>query len=361
MKIFTFHLLNDYSGSPKVLMQLINGWVKKGLDVNVITCEGREGFLSDIPGVTYQYFWYQWAANRFQRFFNLIWSQLMLIFKLLFVVRKQDVIYINTVLPFGAALLGMIKGCRVIYHIHETSIKPILLKKFLFGMVGLAADDVIYVSKFLAEQEKFRNKNIIILHNAIENNFLETASSQQKESTNFQNVLMVCSLKAYKGVNEFVALSQLLQQYQFRLVVNADQAEIDQFFKTTLLPQNLEIFSTQTNLHPFYSWADIVLNLSRPDAWVETFGLTIIEGMAYGLPVIVPPIGGITELVEEGKNGFLVDSRNIDLLSKKLKMILEKRNQYTQMQHHAQKKIKTFREDVFVQKSLNILDKQQRN
>jgi len=37
---------------------------------------------------------------------------------------------------------------------------------------------------------------------------------------------------------------------------------------------------------------------------VETFGLTILEGMTYKLPAIVPPVGGVIELVEENKMVF---------------------------------------------------------
>ena len=53
------------------------------------------------------------------------------------------------------------------------------------------------------------------------------------------------------------------------------------------------------------------MNLSDRESWVETFGMTILEAMYYRLPVIVPIIGGITELVEDGKNGFLLDSKEI--------------------------------------------------
>ena len=34
---------------------------------------------------------------------------------------------------------------------------------------------------------------------------------------------------------------------------------------------------------------------------IETFGLTALEAMAFGLPVIVPTVGGIAEMVEELK------------------------------------------------------------
>ena len=46
-------------------------------------------------------------------------------------------------------------------------------------MVELASEDVVYVSNFLAEEERLKNKNIVILHNAIENDFLENVLSQQ--------------------------------------------------------------------------------------------------------------------------------------------------------------------------------------
>lgn len=361
MKIYTFHLFNDYSGSPKVLMQSINSWVAEGHEVKVVTSKGRNGFLSDISGVDYIYFWYKLGSNKFLKLLFLIWSQISIFFTLLFVVKKEDIIYINTVLPFGAAILGLVKRCRIIYHIHETSIKPIALKKTLFGIVSLAADDVIYVSNFLSQQEKINCKKTHILHNAIENSFLEIASLQQIKIILYKNVLMVCSLKDYKGVNEFVELARIQNQYQFNLVLNASQQEINSFFKLDSLPENLEIFPTQTDLHPFFFWADVVLNLSRPDQWVETFGLTIIEAMAYGLPAIVPPVGGVTELVEDGINGYLVSSRNINEVSMKLATILENRNLYLQMRNSALEKIGTFKEDVFSNKMINIIESSDTN
>lgn len=357
MRIFAFHLLNDYSGSPKVLMQLLKGWQQKGADVTVVTCSGREGFLSGIPGIKYRYYWYRWAANPLLRLFNLTWSQVLLFMQLLFVIRKNDLVYINTVLPFGAAFLGKLKGCRVIYHIHETTMKPIVLKRFLFGVVKWTATDVVYVSNFLAQQEVIAGKRIHILYNAIEDTFLTQAEElREKKNGPKKNVLMVCSLKTYKGVNEFVDLAVRNPSYQFTLVVNASQQEIAFFFADVKLPVNFIVYPTQTNLHPFYTEADLVLNLSNPETWVETFGLTIIEGMAYGLPAIVPPLGGIAELVEEGENGFKVDCRNSALLSKQLSHILEDQNLFTKMQTQALERIKQFREDAFVEKSWAMIN-----
>lgn len=356
MRIYAFHLLNDYSGSPKVLMQLVKGWLKNDIEVHLVTSSGRNGFLSDIPGVTYHHFWYKWAANPIIRLCNLMASQALLFFSLLFKVKQGDIIYINTILPFGAAFLGKLKKCRIIYHLHETTVRPAIFKKSVFGIAKIMANDVIYVSKFLSKQEHFGTSSVHTQYNAIEHQFLETAKNNRKVTKTQDKVLMVCSLKEYKGIREYLVLAGDNPQYQFRMVLNASKLEIESFFEYNSLPSNFEIFDSQTNLHPFYQWADVILNLSRPDGWVETFGLTIIEGMAYGLPAIVPPVGGITELVEEEQNGFLVDCRDRKLLNKKLNQLLENKKMYNKMAATSKKKINSFSEDVFIKHSLTILN-----
>lgn len=355
MKIYAFHLLNDYSGSPKVLRQLAKGWIQNSLECHIVTCGGREGFLSEIEGATYHHYWYKFAQNPLLRLIFLMCSQLLLIIKMFAIVKKNDVIYVNTVLPFGAGILGKIKGCKVIYHIHETSMKPWILKKFLFGMADFTATEVVYVSKYLADQEAMKKPSHVV-YNALESSFLNTAVANRKTLPDYKNVLMICSLKAYKGVNEFVQLAKKHAEYNFRLVVNASVSDIDQYFSGQNLPANITIFPTQKDVHQQYQWADVVLNLSRPDAWVETFGLTVIEAMAYGIPVIVPPVGGIAELVENGINGYKADSRNVNHVSHLLKEILDENALYNYMQLQAIKLVKKYDEDGFVKQSMDVLN-----
>ena len=347
MSIFAFHLLNDYSGSPKVLSQLLKGLVEKGEEVNIVTCSGRDGFLSDIEGAKYHYFWYKWHQNPFVRLFNFMLSQFLLFFKFLFLVKKGDIVYINTVLPFGAGLLGKLKSCQVVYHIHETSMKPLVLKKFLFGIVKLTADKVIYVSNYLAQNEPVSTQSTIVIPNAIDANFLKIAQSFEK-SICTNHVLMICSLKKYKGVDEFVHLATISPLLNFRLIVNASELEISTYFLNKKLPNNLEILSTQTNVHPHYQWADVVLNLSKTDKWIETFGLTVIEAMAYGLPVIVPPVGGIAELVSDGINGYKVDSNNIEEIKNRLFDIISNENLYKKMKEQSKLSLQNYSESKFL-------------
>jgi L-malate glycosyltransferase len=354
MRVIAIHLLNDYSGSPKVLMQLLKGWTKKNIETHLYTCGGRDGFLSNIPKVHHHFYWYRFIENRFVRLIFLFTSQFLLAFQLLFILKKDDVIYVNTVLPFGAGIIGKLRGCKVIYHIHETTMKPKILKQFLFRIAEWSATEVIYVSNFLAAKEPLNiRKNV--LYNVLEESFVKQSRLHLNKEKNEKIVLMICSLKAYKGVNEFVKLAQMNLEFTFKLVVNASQNEIDDYFKNEIVPTNLIVYPTQKNTHPFYQEASVVLNLSDINLWVETFGLTILEAMAYGMPTIVPPVGGVVELVEEGENGFLIDSKNINLISEKLNLLLQNEKIYNQMSKDAFEKSKFFCEDYFENESTRIL------
>jgi L-malate glycosyltransferase len=343
-RIFAFHLLNDRSGSPKVLSQLIKAWVKEGMDVHLYTSPHHNGFLSDLEGVKYYSGWYRFKENPWMRLLFYTLSQLILIFKMCCKIKKKDVIYINTVLPFGAALLGKLKGCRMIYHIHESTVRPVILKWFLFKMLKWSATEIINVSKYVEKSHGIKNVPNHLVYNAIDEAFLSNVIHKQKHELP-NHVLMVCSLKVYKGVFEFIQLAADFPHYQFSLVLNATQTEIDSFFDGTQLSENISLFPSQKNLHPFFQLADVIVNLSRPDRWIETFGLTIIEGMAYGLPAIVPPVGGILEVIEEAKTGFSVDSRDRKALNNTLKKLLGNTDFHHACSKRALQRLKLFREE----------------
>ena len=66
-----------------------------------------------------------------------------------------------------------------------------------------------------------------------------------------------------------------------------------------------------------------------PSEWYEPFGLTIVEALAKGTPVLGANIGGIPELIQVGKTGDLFESGNKEELKRKIVEMLEKSSEYS--------------------------------
>ena len=65
------------------------------------------------------------------------------------------------------------------------------------------------------------------------------------------------------------------------------------------------------DLDQFYTALDLFIMPSRSEAW----GLTALRAMAYGLPVIASNVGGLPEVVEHGKSGWLVPPESPEALA----------------------------------------------
>lgn len=358
-KIIFVHLLNDYSGSPKVLSQVIKSARENGFEIELYTGKGDDGFLSGLTDAHHHYF-YKRFRNKYLTLIMFMLSQLILFFKLLKYWNEDVVIYVNTMLPFGAGLAGKIMGKPVYYHVHETYVKPASFKRFLRAIIQISASKIIYVSKYLKDAEPFKNINASVIYNALPKDSTEVAEKSQhqfKKNGQF-NVLMICSLKAYKGVYEFISIAFKCEQKKditFTLVLNAEQSEIDTFFQDRKLPSNLTIIPRQQNVIPFYENSSLLLNLSRVDEAIETFGLTIIEAMAFCIPVIVPPVGGPAEIIRDGVEGYLISSYEIDKIANTIMALSHDEAKCIELSNNAKIRSADFKESVFEKNILEVI------
>lgn len=359
-KIVFVHLLNDYSGSPKVLSQVIKACQKDGHEVELYTGQSEDGFLSNLIE-NHHFYFYKRFDNKYITLLTYTVSQVHIFLKLLKFKNQEVVFYINTMLPFGAALAGKLLGKPVYYHVHETTLSPPILKRFLRFIVQKIATKVIYVSKSLQESECFPDIQQHLVYNALSGDYvekLEHDSYQWKNEGEF-TVLMICSLKKYKGINEYVSITNLCikkKDISFTLILNADQIEIDYYFSKIKLPSNLILLSRQTDPIPYYLKTSLLLNLSRVDECVETFGLTIIEAMAFGIPVIVPPVGGPVEIVTEGVEGYLISSYDIEKITERIFELSVDEAKCLNLSKHAKKRSTHFREESFNTNILRIIN-----
>ncbi len=352
-------MLNDYSGSPRVFGQLLQMLSQNGYAISLFTSRSSEkGFLSDIPNIDYHFFNYRWSQYTIITFIRFFVSQALLFFRIYQHLDKGELLYINTILPFGAALAGKVKGARLVYHIHETSVSPLLFKRFLFFMVKMTASEVIYVSQDLANKEPLPQVSSHVVYNAVAPEFFSEGASFKKSSETRFTVLMLSSLKRYKGIYEFVALAKHFPEFQFILVLNTTQKEVDEFDAEVQCPSNCSLYASQSKVVAFYKKAHLVLNLSHPDKWVETFGLTAVEAMCFGIPVIVPPVGGIAELVSDGLNGYRIDVRNFSQLTETIQQVHDDKAMYKQLSEAAKKKSMEFQPHAMYEKIEEVISKQ---
>jgi glycosyltransferase involved in cell wall biosynthesis len=83
------------------------------------------------------------------------------------------------------------------------------------------------------------------------------------------------------------------------------------------------------------------LFLVFPSECYESFGYTIIEGYACGVPVAASDIGGARELVQEGNTGFLFEVGNPDDLQKQISLMMADRQRLMKMKENALQRAKT--------------------
>ena len=77
-------------------------------------------------------------------------------------------------------------------------------------------------------------------------------------------------------------------------------------------------FVEKTRLPEYYNTADVCVSCSR----FETQGLSIMEAMACGKPIVCPNARAFSVIVEDGKDGFLFDG-DIEDMANKIRLALD--------------------------------------
>ena len=104
------------------------------------------------------------------------------------------------------------------------------------------------------------------------------------------------------------------------------------------LSDNVKLLGFRTDISELCCCADMFVFPSRQ----EGLPVALMEAMASGLPCVVSDIRGNTDLIDDGKGGFLCKPNDVDGFAQKIKMLLSDRDLSTSMSVYNTNKLKKY-------------------
>lgn len=239
-----------------------------------------------------------------------------------------------------ASINGFLKRVPIII-IEETSdpqnrrLKGHLLMKLL----SLTSNKVIGVSpasvNYLKRKLHISSKKAILINNGVSVPEISTDEFKQnvREKYNIKKDEIVIgsvgrmSSDSHKRFSDLIkAFAVLIQKgIQAKLILVGDGPERENYSKLVKECQITEhvIFAGyQNNVNTFYSVFDIFSLVSA----YEAFGLVLAEAMLHKLPIVATNVGGIPFIIDDTKNGFLVNKYDVSAIASKLEILCRDEN-----------------------------------
>lgn len=208
-------------------------------------------------------------------------------------------------------------------------------------------DKVIAPSRFMRSkliEGGWPEGKVVFLQNFADDAILDRAANAGADATDRENpyLLFFGRLSVEKGVDTllraFDTASPSLPQ-NMRLVVVGDGPDADEFKELASslgCAARIEFAGYQSGgaLQAYVERASLAIASSR---WRENMPYSIVEAFAAGTPVVGTNIGGIPELVDEGKTGFICEPGDVpsmaDAISRGVSEFLEQ-PAYARLQHN---------------------------
>ena len=171
-------------------------------------------------------------------------------------------------------------------------------------------------------------------------------------------VLFVGRLVEIKGVRYLI---RAMKHLDAQLVIVGDgplRGELENEAKAYTDKVKFLGARTHEQLSAIYASADLFVapSITADNGGQEGFGLTIVEAMASGLPVIASNSGGIVDLIGNGEQGFLVEEKNSKQLADAMTLVLRNETLRKQMAKKAMEKAKEYDYKVIAGKYYQIFE-----
>ncbi len=232
------------------------------------------------------------------------------------------------------AMFGLkTKAKRIVsYHstIHVTRKEHFLHK--LYAKLLTKRDSVVTVStnqaKYTAEEYKISPTKFQTIHNGINVDYWQPSANgsigtEIRKRYNIppdaKVIVMTAALRIEKNHTGAVKALHLLHteynQKAYLLMVGDGvmKESIMSLAKELNLQDYVKITGMQKDVKPYYQASDLFTLCSTS---VETFSIAALEAMACGLPCVLTDIGGASEMVNNGQNGYICTTDEADIAKK---------------------------------------------
>lgn len=215
-------------------------------------------------------------------------------------------------------------GIKQIAIVHSLSLTNNFKGRLMDVLISLTISKmsaIVYVSNYtLNSWNKFRavrksKASKVVIHNPVDILCEKHSLHSEKPRIGF-----VGRLSDEKQPEIFCELSEKTKDFDFYVYGDGPlMPELKSRYK------NVEFKGLCTDLQEIYHNIDILVMTSK----FENCPMVILEARNFGIPCVVPNVGGIPEVVDTGFNGFLYDEYNSDTILKAINQTMSNYEEFS--------------------------------
>lgn len=319
-----------YGGSGVVATELGKALAMEGHQVHFITYAmpfRLDGFYNNV-------FYHEVEMPNYPLFEFQLYT-LALASKMVDVIRyeKLDILHVHYAIPHATSaylakqIIQKEHDIKIVTTLHGTDITLIGLEPSFLPLVKFAieeSDAVTSVSRFLREKTltnfNIKNKDIEVIPNFIDTELykpsLECGLRNQYAPQGEKILMHVSNFRPVKRVSDTVRiLHEVLKSVPAKLILigdGPDRSEAERLSRELGIAEHVRFLGKQTGLPQILSAADVFLLPSQS----ESFGLSALEAMSCGVPVVATSSGGIPEVVVHGETGYIAEIGDTERMAK---------------------------------------------
>jgi N-acetyl-alpha-D-glucosaminyl L-malate synthase BshA len=291
---------------------------------------------------------FKWSPRKKNTFFHQVQINKYVLFKYpdytlplavkIFEVSKKyklDILHVHYAVPHAtAALLAKdiakeerVPFPHVVTTLHGTDITLLAKDKNVMPVIKYSIESscgVTAVSENLRQQTVSvlkSAKDIAVIHNFYSPKKPTRGRNAMRKSLGVQDTdflaIHLSNMRPVKRIPDLLRIIGLVQKQQnikLLLLAGGDIKPYTSLIKKLGIEKKIIVRNNILDIENYISAADLGIYTSED----ESFGMGILETMSYGKPVLSTKVGGIVEVVEDGKTGFLFKVGDTKSFAKKL-------------------------------------------